>query len=337
MDEAEASDAAPGAVAKQQIVVNEGDRRKMTTTEADVGISELLGDGPSFHARIKQCAEDFEVIELTSAGTVPGVADGNPSIPLRGAEADLNVEAHPTAAPSAAPASAALPPPPDAVQVGWPLDAAVNLLDPNGIPPSPIEPLVTALGQEGAGALWGWLLANPGLSLLQAPAPHMLPSPPEKEARTRLHLAVLSLCPALCTRCVVSKWRVVSNASTVVVSSQSSAVSRQPSAVSRQSSVVSRQSSVGGRRIDRREWPAPDRAAPPAARRGGRARAAALFGAEAERPRSSALRARCRARGAHATAPATALRAVAQAVGGADAGAQADELRPSSLPSCSLK
>ena len=247
MDEAEASDAAPGAVAKQQIVVNEGDRRKMTTTEADVGISELLGDGPSFHARIKQCAEDFEVIELTSAGTVPGVADGNPSIPLRGAEADLNVEAHPTAAPSAAPASAALPVTPNAMQAGWPLDAAVNLLDPNGIPPAPIEPLVTALGQEGAGALWGWLLANPGLSLLQAPAPHMLPSPPEKEARTRLHLAVLSLCPALCTRCVVSKWRVVSNASTVVVSSQSSAVSRQPSAVSRQSSVVSRQSSVVSR------------------------------------------------------------------------------------------
>ena len=204
MDEAEASDAAPGAVAKQQIVVNEGDRRKMTTTEADVGISELLGDGPSFHARIKQCAEDFEVIELTSAGTVPGVADGNPSIPLRGAEADLNVEAHPTAAPSAAPASAALPVTPNAMQAGWPLDAAVNLLDPNGIPPAPIEPLVTALGQEGAGALWGWLLANPGLSLLQAPAPHTLPSPPEKEARTRLHLAVLSLCPALCTRCVVS-------------------------------------------------------------------------------------------------------------------------------------
>ena len=190
----------PRAVAMQQIVVN--DRRKATATEADVGISELLGDGPCFHARIKQCAEDFEVIELTSAGRVPEVADGYPSIPPRGAEADLSAEEHPTATPSAAPASAALPPPPDAM--GWPLDAAVNLLDPNGIPPAPIEPLVAALGQEGAGALWGWLLANPGLSLLQAPAPHTLPSPPEKEARTRLHLAVLSLCPALCTRCVVS-------------------------------------------------------------------------------------------------------------------------------------
>ena len=164
------------------------------TTEAGVGISELLGDGPSFHARIKQCAEDFEVIELTSAGTVPEITDGCPSIPPP-PDHDLS-----TATPSAAPA--ALPPSP--VAVGWPLDAAVNLLDPDGIPLEPIEPLVAALGREGAGALWGWLLANPGLSLLQAPAPHTLPAPPEKEARTRLHLAVLSLCPALCTRCVAS-------------------------------------------------------------------------------------------------------------------------------------
>ena len=166
------------------------------TTEAAVGISELLGDGPSFHARIKQCAEDFEVIELTSAGTVPEITDGCPSIPPPpGAVADLS-----TATPSAAPA--ALPPSP--VAMGWPLDAAVNLLDPDGIPPEPIEPLVAVLGREGAGALWGWLLANPGLSLLQAPAPHTLPAPPDKEARTRLHLAVLSLCPALCTRCAAS-------------------------------------------------------------------------------------------------------------------------------------
>ena len=162
------------------------------TTEAAVGISELLGDGPSFHARIKQCAEDFEVIELTSAGTVPEITDGCPSIPP---PPDLS-----TATPSAAPA--ALPPSP--VAMGWPLDAAVNLLEPDGIPPEPIEPLVAALGREGAGALWGWLLANPGLSLLQAPAPHALPAPPEKEAHTRLHLAVLSLCPALCTRCAAS-------------------------------------------------------------------------------------------------------------------------------------
>ena len=202
---------APGAAAKQ------------TRTEADVGISQLLGDGPSFHARIKQCAEDFEVIELTSAGDsqcdsqcVPEVTDGYPLIPPHGAEADLSAEEHSTATPSAAPASAALPPPHDAM--GWPLDAAVNLLDPNGIPPTPIKPLVAALGQEGAGALWGWLLANPGLSLLQAPAQHTLPSPPEKEARTRLHMAVLSLCPALRTRCVVSKWRVVSRESSVVSS-----------------------------------------------------------------------------------------------------------------------
>ena len=171
--------------------------RLLMTTEAAVGISELLGDGPSFHARIKQCAEDFEVIELTSAGTVPEITDGRPSIPPPpgAVVADLS-----TPTPSAAPA--ALPPSP--VAMGWPLDAAVNLLDPDGIPPEPIEPLVAALGREGAGALWGWLLANPGLSLLQAPAPHTLPAPPDKEARTRLHVAVLSLCPALCTRCAAS-------------------------------------------------------------------------------------------------------------------------------------
>ena len=179
------------------------------TTEAAVGISELLGDGPSFHARIKQCAEDFEVIELTSAGAVPEITDGSPSIPP---PPDLS-----TATTSAAPA--ALPPSP--VAMGWPLDAAVNLLDPDGIPPEPIEPLVAALGREGAGALWRWLLANRGLSLLQAPAPHTLPAPPDKEARTRLHVAVLSLCPALCTRCaaVVGSRQV---ASRQVVSRESS-------------------------------------------------------------------------------------------------------------------
>ena len=246
------------------------------------------------------------MIELTSAGTVPEITDGCPSIPPPpGAVADLS-----TATPSAAPA--ALPPSP--VATGWPLDAAVNLLEPDGIPPEPIEPLVAALGREGAGALWGWLLVNPGLSLLQASAPHTLPAPPDKEARTRLHVAVLSLCPALCTRCAAS--------------SESSS-SRESSVVSRQSSVVrsSRQAVSlllrhlqGGRRVDQREWPARDRAAAPSARRGGRARAAALLSDQAERRRLSELRARRRARGTHAAAPAPPLRAIAQAARSDDAG-----------------
>ena len=150
--------------------------------ESSVGISEFIGQhGQSLVASVKQHPEDFMVIELTTAGPVPGIPRGQ----------ELQIPARLKGTATAAEYNPAKP-------TGHPLEAALNLLDPSCLPTQPPAALRDVIGDELTASIWNWLQNNKD-DLLNAPA-HVLPSPPSKEARADMHTAILSLCPALRTQ-----------------------------------------------------------------------------------------------------------------------------------------
>ena len=160
----------------------------MVVSEHQVGIRCYLPTKEAaLLARVKASADDFQVVELTPTGPVPEI----------GGEALVG----PTPIYAAPPAK-------ESCQVtkrakSWHFELAINLLSSDGLPESPVPELVAALGQEAVESLWRWLREHPGRAVLDAP-PHLLVAQPpvDKEARSVVHLALISLCPALLTKVV---------------------------------------------------------------------------------------------------------------------------------------
>ena len=182
--------------------------KNSATMEAYVGIHCFAVPTASMLCtRIKSNPEDFVVVELTATyAAVETIPDGLPMLlpplPLQvQCSADTSTARAPCFDDDTGKKSIE-----EAVDVLEPstgkksIEEAVNVLEPNEVLPDVHEGLSRVLGQGPANRLWGWIRSHPGKEILCAPSHELeLEAPPDKQLRARLHLAILSILPALCT------------------------------------------------------------------------------------------------------------------------------------------